>query len=187
LKKIYPSDSKDISNLSATFYYGYFFVFGMLFTASKNSWNYLKTYRKFNFIAFIISFFLFYGYYLLPNEYISPYLSIPNRWNLWYLVCALVSWTLVTTTLGYGQVWFNKKSTLLQKCNEAIYPFYILHQTIIIILGYYIIQLELSIPLKIVILTVTSFPLIILIYSLLIYPFKIPRILFGMKKKENLK
>jgi glucan biosynthesis protein C len=185
LKKIYLSDSKDIANLSSTFYYGYFFVFGMLFTASNNSWNHLKSYRKFNLIAFVISFILFYSYYLLPNEYISPYFSISSRWNIWYLVCGLVGWTLVTALLGYGQVWFDKKSTLLKKCNEAIYPFYILHQTIIIVLGYYIIQFELGIVSKILLLVATSFPLIIIIYRFLIYPFKIPRILFGMKKNDN--
>lgn len=183
LKKIYPSDSKDLKNLSSTFYYGYFFISGMLFTSSKNIWSHLKTYRKFNFIAFTISFILFYAYYLLPGEYISPYLSISNRWNIWYLVCALVGWTMVTTVLGYGQVWFNKKSKLLQKCNEAIYPFYILHQTIIILLGYYIIKFDINIISKIMLLIFTSFPLIILIYKFLIYPFKVPRILFGMKKK----
>lgn len=186
LKKLNPSDSKDITNLSSTFYYGYFFISGMLFTSSKNSWNHLRLHRKFNFIAFVVSAILFYTYYLLPSDYVSSHLSINSRWSIWYLVCALVSWTLVTTLLGYGQVWFNKKSTLLKKCNEAIYPFYILHQTIIIILGYYIIQLDVGILSKIVLLVVTSFPLIIIIYRLLIYPFKIPRILFGMKKKDNL-
>lgn len=185
LKKINPSDSKAITNLSATFYYGYFFVSGMLFTASKNIWSYLKTHRKFNFIIFVFSFVLFYGYYFLPNEYIAPHLSIPVRWTIWYLVCVLVGWTLVTTILGYGQVWLNKKSALLKMCNEAIYPFYILHQTIIIILGYYIIQLDISILLKMVLLILGSFPLIIAIYRVLIYPFKIPRILFGMKKKDS--
>ncbi len=186
LKKIYPSDSKDITNLSSTFYYGYFFVSGMLFTSSNNIWNHLKSYRKFNFIAFVISFIVFYGYYLLPNEYLSPHFSIPSRWNIWYLVCGLVSWTIVTTVLGYGQVWLSKKSTLLKKCNEAIYPFYILHQTVIIVLGYYIIKLDLGIASKIGVLLITSFPLIIIIYSVFIYPFKIPRILFGMKKKDSL-
>ena len=181
LKKIYQSDSKDISNLSSTFYYGYFFVSGMLFTSSKHIWGHLKTYRKFNFIAFIISIFLFYGYYLLPGEYLSPYLSISIRWDIWYFVCALLSWTLISTILGFAQLWLNKKSFLLKKCNEAIYPFYILHQTIIIILGYYIIQLDWNILSKFLALLFTSFPLIIIIYRLFIYPFKITRLLFGMK------
>lgn len=186
LKKMYPSDSKDITNLSSTFYYGYFFVSGMLFTTSKNIWNDLRSYRKFNLIAFVICFILFYGYYFLPNEYIAPYISISIRWSLWYFVCALVGWTFVTTLLGYGQIWFNKKSVLLRKSNEAIYPFYILHQTVIIVMTYYIIQMDLSILSKILLLILTSFPLIIIIYRLLIYPFKIPRMLFGMKAKDHL-
>ncbi|PCJ94790.1 MAG: hypothetical protein COA50_10375 [Flavobacteriaceae bacterium] len=185
LKSIFQSDSKAITNLSSTFYYGYFLVAGMLFTASKYIWNHLKEHRKFNFIALVICVILFYGYYLLPNAAIAPYLSIASRWNIWYVVCALISWTLVTTLLGYGQIWFNKKSALLKKCNEAIYPFYIVHQTVIIIVGYYIIQLELSIPSKMALLVFISFPLIIIIYRTLIYPFKIPRILFGMKKKDT--
>jgi len=120
----------------------------------------------------------------LAKEYITPYFSVSTRWNIWYFVCSLVSWTLVTTLLGYGQIWFNKKSRLLKKNNEAIYSFYILHQTIIIILEYYIIQFDLSILSKIILLVLTSFPLIIIIYKVLIYPFKIPRILFGMKKNS---
>lgn len=183
LKKLFPSDSKDITNLSSTFYYGYFFVSGMLFAASTNIWNYLKAYRKFNGIAFLVSVILFYTYYFLPSDLISPYLSIESRWSLWYVVCALVGWSFVITLLGYGQVWFNKNSKLLKICNEAIYPFYILHQTIIIVLGYYILQFNLSITLKIILLLLTSFPLIVIIYWTLIYPFKLPRLFFGMKKK----
>lgn len=183
LKKIFPSDDKDIKNLSVTFYYGYFFISGMLFTRSTHIWEHLMNHRRFNATAFLLSTLLFYGYYLLPDAYISPYFSIPTRWNIWYLVCALVGWTLVTTLLGYGQLWFNKKSKLLTMCNEAIYPFYILHQTVIIIAGYYILQLDLSIGLKIVLLLGVSLPTIIVLYRLLVYPFKVTRILFGMKSK----
>ncbi len=186
LKKVYPNDSKDITNLSSTFYYGYFFISGMLFTRSNNSWNHLKLHRQFNFASFLISIILFYVYYFIPSEYISPYISLSNRWSLWYLVCALVSWTFVITMLGYGQVWFHKKSVLLKKCNEAIYPFYILHQTIIIVLGYYIIQFDMNILSKITLLIFTSLPLIIIIYRFLVYPFKVTRILFGMKSKKTI-
>jgi len=158
----------------------------MLFTTSKNIWKCLKTFRKFNLIAFLISFVLFYTYYFLPNDYVSLYFSIGVRWSIWYLVCALVSWTLVISLLGYGQIWFHKKSVLLKNCNEAIYPFYILHQTVIVVLGYYIIHLDVSIMSKIILLILGSFPLIIIVYRLLIYPFRITRILFGMKKKDSL-
>lgn len=184
LKKIFPDDSKDIDNLSVTFYYTYFFVCGMLFNSSKIIWDHLKRYRKFNAIIFLISAILFYSYYFLPDTYIAPYLSIALRWSIWYALCSLVGWTLVTTLLGYGQIWFNTKSKLLSKSNEAIYPFYILHQTIIIAVGYYILQLDLPIFSKIGLLLGVSFPLIIITYRFCVYPFKLLRILFGMKPKS---
>ncbi|MDC1161982.1 acyltransferase [Tenacibaculum sp.] len=184
LKKFHPNNSKDLSNLANTFYYGYFFIFGILFTASKNSWTNLKSFRKPNLYIFIISTLLFYSYYFIPNSYISPFLSINNRWNVWYIVSSLVGWSFVITLLGYSQVLFKKNSLLLQKLNEGIYPFYILHQTIIIVLGYYIIQINTNIPFKIILLTLSSLPLILVIYRFLIYPFKIPRMLFGMKKSK---
>jgi glucan biosynthesis protein C len=182
-KKYYPSDSKDILNLSSTFYYGFFFVMGILFASAELTWNHLKQFRKLNGVLFIISALIFYAYYLMPHEWVSPYFTINQRWMLWYVVCCLVGWTFVITLLGYAQIWFNKKSVLVQKLNEAIYPFYILHQTVLIVLTYFIIQLELNIPLKMLLLLVTSFPIIVLIYKFLVYPFKITRVLFGMKKR----
>ena len=182
-KKYFPSDSKDIFNVSSTLYYGFFFAMGILFASAELTWNHLKQFRKLNFVLFLVSTLIFYTYYLMPHEMLVPYFSKTILWNLWYVVCCLVGWTFVSTLLGYAQIWFNKKSKLVQKLNEAIYPFYILHQTVLIVLGYYIIQLDVNIPLKIVLLLVTSFPIIILIYRILIYPFKIPRFLFGMKKK----
>jgi len=183
-KKYYPSDSKAILNLSSTFYYGFFFVMGILFASAEETWQYLKQFRKLNAVLFLVSTLIFYTYYLMPNEWISPYFTISQRWNIWYIVCCLVGWTFVITLLGYAQIWWNKKSVLVQKLTEAIYPFYILHQTVLVVFGYYIIQLELNIPLKIALLLATSFPVIVLIYRILISPFKIMRIVFGMKSKK---
>jgi glucan biosynthesis protein C len=89
------------------------------------------------------------------------------------------------TLLGYGQVYLNKPSLWLKRMNEAIYPFYILHQTVIVIFGYYIIQLNVNIPVKMILLFISSFFVIVLLYRLLIYPFKITRVLFGMKKNNE--
>ncbi|WP_298420980.1 acyltransferase [uncultured Kordia sp.] len=182
-KKYFPDDSKSLINLSSTLYFGFFLIAGMLFASAENTWNHLKQYRKLNAVIFLVSSILFYTYYLMPHELLSPYFSTNILWNLWYVVCCLVGWSFVITLLGYAQIWFNKKSSLVKKLNEAIYPFYILHQTVIVIFAYYIIQLDVNIPVKIILLIITSFPAIILIYKLLVYPFKITRVLFGMKKK----
>ena len=93
--------------------------------------------------------------------------------------------SFVLTILGYGQVYFNKSSLYLKRMNEAIYPFYILHQTVIVICAYYIIKLELNIPAKFIILLISSFFIIVVIYRFAIYPFRVVRVLFGMKPYKS--
>ena len=107
LKKYYPDDSKDITNLSSTAFYGYFFISGMLFANAKNIWEYLKTYRKFNGIAFLISTLLFYGYlFFYPMNIFHLIFPLIYDGISGTSLVVLVSWTLVITLLGYGQVWF---------------------------------------------------------------------------------
>ncbi len=185
LKRYYPTGSSSLTNLSETFFYTYFFITGILFASSQLFWENLKKYRRFHLIAFIISTVLFYGYYFVPNGSIEPYLSTSVRWDIWYGLCCLLGWCFVLSLLGYGQVYLNKPSLWLKRMNEAIYPFYILHQTVIVIFGYYIIQLNVNIPLKMILLFISSFLVIVLLYRLFIYPFKITRVLFGMKKKNE--
>ncbi len=185
LKRYYPTGSSSITNLSETSFYTYFFVSGILFASSQTFWENLKNFRRFHLIIFMSSSILFYGYYFVPNNIIEPHLSISIRWDIWYGLCCLLGWSFVLTLLGYGQIHFNKPSLWLKKMNEAIYPFYILHQTAIVVFAYYIVQLELNIPLKIIILFISSFLAIVLIYRFMIYPFRITRVLFGMKNKPK--
>ncbi|WP_299207553.1 acyltransferase [uncultured Dokdonia sp.] len=184
-KKYYPEDNTAITNLSTTLFYGYFFIAGIVLAGTSNLWSSLKKYRKTNLMFSGIAIIVFYGYYLLPNDIAATYWDIPTRWNIWYGVSALVSWTVIITLLGYGQVWLSKPSILLTKLNEAIYPFYILHQTVLIIIGYYILQQSWNIPVKLSVLAITSFVIIVSIYRFVVYPFKFTRFLFGMKKRSK--
>ena len=156
-----------------------------MFACSQLFWDNLKKFRRFHLIIFIISSFLFYGYYFIPNNIIEPYLSISIRWDIWYGLCCLLGWSFVLTLLGYGQIYLNRPSLWLKKMNEAIYPFYILHQTVIVVFAYFIIQMNLNIPMKMTILFTSSFIIIVLIYRFIIYPFRITRVLFGMKRKSK--
>jgi len=186
LKRYYPTGSSSLTNFSETFFYTYFFLVGILFASSQIFWDNLKSFRHFHAVILIVSSLLFYSYYFIPNNLIEPYLNLSTRWGIWYGLCCLLGWSFVLAILGYGQVYFNKPSQNLKRMNEAIYPFYILHQTVIVVLGYYIIQLNLNIPLKIVILLASSFFIIALIYRFFIYPFKVTRMLFGMKTYKRL-
>jgi peptidoglycan/LPS O-acetylase OafA/YrhL len=93
-------------------------------------------------------------------------------------------WTFILALCGYAKQHLNFTNAFLQKANKAVYPFYIIHQTVIVALGYYIVQLNQPIAIKLSLLIVTSLPLIWGIYHYLIRPFAITRFLFGMKGEE---
>ena len=125
------------------------------------------------------------------------------RWNGWepfdiwvnwiekpqtYLFIGLLnfnSWMWVFSSLGYGKRYLNKNNGLLKYMNIAVYPFYILHQTVIVILAYYVVQTKDEASLKLLFLIFVCFSIIILIYHLFIRPYNSIRFIFGMKKKEE--
>ena len=169
-KHYFPSTSKSITNLSSTIYFSFYFVSGIIMTSCNNLWEVLYRNRKRNLTFTLIFSVLFYLYYFIPGKYVKPYFSLENRWRLWYLMCCLVSWSFVITSLGYSQLFLNVKSKLLEKFNKAVYPFYLLHQTVIICIGYYVLKLDLNIVMKILILFISSLIVIFLVYRFMVYP-----------------
>ncbi len=93
---------------------------------------------------------------------------------------AFASWFWLVTILGFGSRYLRVGHPFLKKANEAVLPFYILHQTVILILGYYIIQLNIPIFMKYLIIGVFSFVSIVALYVCVVRKFKITRFLFGM-------
>lgn len=103
----------------------------------------------------------------------------------------ILKWILVPcwiyTFLGYGKLLLNKTSKVLTYANESVYPLYILHQTVMIAIGYYVIQWNWGIIPKFFLLVVLTFGGSFAVYELLIKRFNITRILFGMKSiKKNI-
>jgi peptidoglycan/LPS O-acetylase OafA/YrhL len=94
---------------------------------------------------------------------------------------AVLSWCLLISFINLGRWVFNFKNRFLAYASEAVLPFYILHQTVIIIVGSYVVRWELSPPLKYLVIVLVSFTLIITLYDLLIRRINVLRFLFGMR------
>ncbi len=138
----------------------------------------------------------------LSFAFLSLLLMNVIRWNDWepfdvwenwiekpqtYMFIALAnfnSWMWVFSSLGYGKKYLNNGNKLLSYANTAVYPFYILHQTVIVVLAYYIVNTKDEVSLKLVFLLVVCFCITLLTYHLFIRPFNAMRFLFGMQKKK---
>lgn len=69
--------------------------------------------------------------------------------------------------------------------NQASMPFYVLHQPVIVLLGFLIADVSWSIPLKLIFLIVAAFLIIMVLYEFLIARVSIFRVLFGMKGNKE--
>lgn len=99
-----------------------------------------------------------------------------------YDVAALVmSWTCAVAVTGYGRKFLDRDSSFRKTANEAIYPFYLLHQPALVLTGYLIVKLSIPVLWKVILIMTTSLILIVSVYWFLIRPFNVTRVLFGMK------
>jgi peptidoglycan/LPS O-acetylase OafA/YrhL len=103
------------------------------------------------------------------------------RYALGWGIRALGSWCCVLAALGFGREHLNFSTPFLRYANEAVLPFYILHQTVLLCVGYFVVQWAIPDPLKWVIILLVSFPVIMVLYEFLVRRFNIMRFLFGMK------
>ncbi len=92
-------------------------------------------------------------------------------------------WSWILVVLAYGAKYLNKKSGLLSYCNRAVYPFYILHQTITVAIGYYLMNLNWGLLPKFLVLTIGTFLGSWIIYDLIILRIPLLYPLFGLKTK----
>jgi len=109
--------------------------------------------------------------------------SVPHA--LYRTLLAFNAWFWMLALLGYAKRYLHFNSPLLAYANEGIYPFYILHQTVIVILAFYVVQTSDTILMKFAFLCAASFLVTVAIYHFGIRPYDPLRFLFGMKPREK--
>jgi len=112
--------------------------------------------------------------------FIYPTYSVESI--IYLVIYSLLTWSWVIFILSIGFKFFNFENKFLKYSSEAVLPFYLLHQPIILLIGYFVIQWNLSIIEKFFIISITSFILIIAIYDLLVKRVNFIRFVLGMKE-----
>lgn len=101
-----------------------------------------------------------------------------------YLYLALypaVAWFWVMALTGYGKKYLTTSNNFSNYASQMVYPFYVVHQTIIVILAYYIVQANDDVMMKYLFLSLASLFLSVAACHLLIQRFGATRFLFGLK------
>lgn len=85
--------------------------------------------------------------------------------------------------IGFGEKHLNFNNRFLRYANEAVLPFYILHQLVLIVIGYWVVQWQVNALVKYIVIASLSFIVIMGFYDIIIKRFKVVRFLFGLRLK----
>lgn len=185
LRPFFPDEEHNLTDWAFFVFYMCFFFFGMLCYTENKLWLSIGKNRKHLLVAMLFTLIPFYTCYFHFRDLIVLPWTDDTVELIFDITAIFLSWFTVITIIAFGQHYLNKPHPWLTQVSEGLYPFYILHQTVIIAIGYYICQLDWSIAAKywtiamLTLMSCTGF------YLLLIRPFNVMRFLFGMKPKPK--
>jgi Acyltransferase family len=153
-----------------------FFLIGYLVGRDPGFWRELVRLRKVTLVSAIVFFVLFIiRNKTLPDdapillEQASALITYGNRW-LW-----------LVAIFGWGHHLLNRPMNWLPYATEAVFPWYILHQTIIVVLGYNLAKLSLGPVVEPVLVLVATLGGCLLIHEFIIRRTKFLHPFFGLK------
>ncbi len=119
------------------------------------------------------------GWYMAAGE---PRFGATHYTALFSLY-GLCAWCWVLMILGFASQHLRFGTPFLATANEAVLPFYVLHQTVLLTIGYFVVRWAVPDLAKWAIIAATSLAICLGLYWFVIRPFNLLRFLFGMKPR----
>ena len=154
--------------------YAMFFILGYILFASTGLQNAIRKQGGWFLLAAVV----FSALHLVLKFSVRPsfYEDIDIR--------LFATWGWIIGLFWLGGRFLNFTNRFLTHVNEMVLPFYVLHQTVIVVVAYFVVQTGLAIPLKYSITVVISLAVIVALYELIVRRVGVLRFLFGMRKKK---
>jgi glucans biosynthesis protein C len=156
--------------------------YGYLFGGSNRFWEMCDRLRYYFLSIALICIFVLYDRYWWNME-------LPKEEGTELYIFGILSsvhiWLLIMAILGFAKRYLNFSNRFLKYANQAVYPFYILHQTLIVTFGYYVVQWSIPVFFKLIVLIILCFSSLFIIYHQVIRRTMLTRVLFGLKPKEK--
>jgi glucan biosynthesis protein C len=159
-------------------YYFLFFVFGYLVAGAEGAWRWMEARRRTS-LGLAIACIVVINY-LRWNDVEPAWGYNPGNAAL-QMLQGFNAWFWVLALLGFGRRLLSFRNRVLDYASEGIYPFYVLHQTVIVIVAFYVIGAPDGVWAKFWFTSAVSFALTVALYEFAVRPFRVTRFLFGMK------
>jgi hypothetical protein len=126
-------------------------------------------------------FFFAAGFLDLATEWMDTP-GIPGFYLLWGM-WAVNGWCWTLFTLHVGMRFLDFSNKWLQYGQETIIPLFLLHQPVIIVIAYYVVQWDVGVPVKLPVVVLGSFLATLALVELLVKRVGPLRVLLGMKAR----
>ncbi|WP_019588582.1 acyltransferase family protein [Deinococcus apachensis] len=103
---------------------------------------------------------------------------------LTHLLRTLCAWSSVLALLGYAHTHLRVSRTWLARANEAAFPVYIVHQTVLVAAAFFLVRLHLPLSLKYLLVVLATFAGSLAAYAV-VQAFDPLRVLFGLRRRER--
>jgi peptidoglycan/LPS O-acetylase OafA/YrhL len=173
LKPLFPETHNLVSDWYIFNHYLLLTAYGYLMASMPGVWQWLSGFRRWSLVAGIA---LFAGLISLFHIGVIRHGSVADG-----IGANLFTWLWVMVFLGYGYRYLSFVNPLLVWAREASYPVYILHQTVIVVIGYVIIPYAWAPWAKYFAILLLSMGACFVLYEGCVRRFAALRLLFGMK------
>lgn len=178
LMPVAPGPQNIVDDWAHLLFYFVFFLYGYLLGNDDALWRTLADRRRTSLGLALLAITAINVIRWNGND---PGLGYTTPSALFQGLVAFNSWCWVLAILGYGKHYLSFRNRFLDYANEGIYPFYILHQTVIVVVGFYVVQIEEGILAKFLFTSTISLLGTVALYEFCVRPYRLTRFLFGMK------
>jgi len=164
------------------FFYITFFIYGYVLVSDERFKKAMERHRNVSLAMGAVLTSLIFIWRWGVGEPASDY---SPAWLLYMILHGFNTWFWIIAILGFGSKYLSFSARPLLYSSEAALPFYILHQTAIVIIGYYAIRWNLNVMGKFISVCILSTVAIAVLYEVVVKRTNLTRSLFGMKAKKH--
>jgi len=159
------------------FTYLFFLLWGFMLVADECL---QESIHRLRWVSLSVGLVLVAGFVIVYSQIANPEVMSPSLF-LAGMMRVFGGWISILGFLGLAAQYLTASSPKLNYANEAVLPFYIFHQTILLVVGYFVLQWGIPDVLEWAVIVVISFVIIMALYEFVVRHFNVVRFLFGMK------
>jgi surface polysaccharide O-acyltransferase-like enzyme len=173
LKPLFPETHNLTSDWYVFNHYLLLTLYGVLLASTEGAWDWLRDRRRVSLgIAVALT---------AVGLPVLEYGVVERDTAADYFYANLFTWAWLVTFLGFGRQFLSFGNKLLAWARDASYPVYILHQTVIIAIAYFVIRQPWSPWAKYTVVLIATLAISVALYEYLLRKFAITRLMFGIK------